>query len=154
MIKERKAEFAYTDNDIWAKISELIQEVNRLSKILGPIDPTEKAEGGNPALVEANRLAHEDLYFPPPRDKTYDFSGAKRGAVLKSAEPAYKQHWTEFVEEMEARLAQGYKEYGDASFGRDPSELKQEIEEEILDWAVWSYILWTRVRKLELNKTT
>jgi hypothetical protein len=56
--------------------------------------------------------------------------------------------WPDFVEETTRRLQAGQKAYGDASFHRPPDELAREVEEELLDVAAWSFILWTRVRSI------
>lgn len=56
--------------------------------------------------------------------------------------------WPAFVERAGRRLADGRRTYGDRSFSRAPRELVREIEEELLDVAAWSFILWTRVRAL------
>jgi len=54
-----------------------------------------------------------------------------------------------FAQAVEARLRQGEREYGDASFQRPPRELVGEVGEELLDVCAWSYILWCRVQALE-----
>jgi hypothetical protein len=65
-----------------------------------------------------------------------------------SDEPLYKKHWPECKKKLEQRLQDGYAEYGDYSFERSPETLFREVEEEILDQMLWSFIAWTRVRKL------
>lgn len=47
-----------------------------------------------------------------------------------------------------ARLEVGRVEYGDKSFSRPPTELADEIEEELLDIPGWSYVLWVQLRRL------
>jgi hypothetical protein len=54
-----------------------------------------------------------------------------------------------FVRKMQQRLAQGALDYGNRSFRLAPTALLNEIEEEIVDVAVWSFILWTRLASLE-----
>jgi hypothetical protein len=58
-------------------------------------------------------------------------------------------NWPEFAEAVRRRMEKGRKNYGDASFFRPPEELAREVEEELLDVAGWSFILWTRLRALE-----
>jgi hypothetical protein len=43
----------------------------------------------------------------------------------------------------------GRDAYGDASFSADPGELAREIREELEDVAGWSFVLWTRIQRLE-----
>lgn len=50
---------------------------------------------------------------------------------------------------MEERLEQGFATYGDISFTRPAKDLVNEIEQEILDQVIWSYILYVRLRRLE-----
>jgi len=57
--------------------------------------------------------------------------------------------WAAFARAVEARLRQGEREYGGASFARPPGELVGEVAEELFDVCAWSYILWCRVRALE-----
>jgi hypothetical protein len=47
------------------------------------------------------------------------------------------------------RLGEGQREYGDASFNAPTDDLFLEIQEELLDVANWSFILY---RKIELLK--
>ena len=66
-----------------------------------------------------------------------------------------KQHdYSVFVETVRRRLDAGHREYGDASFARDPDELLAEIQEEIEDIAGWSFVLWCRLRDLREKVTT
>jgi hypothetical protein len=53
-----------------------------------------------------------------------------------------------FVSEVALRLEAGRESYGDHSFACAPSELLGEIEEELLDVAGWSFILWCRLQAL------
>ncbi len=63
-------------------------------------------------------------------------------------EPEYKTHWPQFKEELEARLIQGHKEYGDKSFELSPWDLVGEIQQEVMDIVGWGFILWVRLEKL------
>jgi hypothetical protein len=56
---------------------------------------------------------------------------------------------TEFFAALKGRLKQGQAAYGDKSFAREPSELLGELEQEALDLAGWSFVLWTRLRNLK-----
>jgi hypothetical protein len=53
-----------------------------------------------------------------------------------------------FFRDLEARLVQGAKEYGDASFAGPVSSTLGEIEEEFLDVAGWGYIGWVKIQRL------
>ncbi len=55
----------------------------------------------------------------------------------------------EFLKNLAARLEAGRKEYGNSSLMQSPTDLKREIEEELLDVAGWAFVLWVRVRHLE-----
>jgi len=57
--------------------------------------------------------------------------------------------WAAFARAVEARLRQGEREYGGASFARPPGELVGEILEELEDVAGWAFVAWCRVRALE-----
>ena len=50
-----------------------------------------------------------------------------------------------FIERFKERLVLGASEYQNKSFDRPPSEIREEILEELEDCAVWSFILWVRV---------
>ena len=63
-------------------------------------------------------------------------------------EPQWKEFWRECVEELERRMAKGYRTYKDRSFDRPIYALLAETEEEILDQINWSFMAWTRVRSL------
>ena len=54
----------------------------------------------------------------------------------------------DFIKEAEARMKDGAKEYGNQSFTRDPQLLLGEIEEELMDVANWSFILYCRLQKM------
>ena len=57
-------------------------------------------------------------------------------------------NWDEFADRARQRLRQGRQIYGERSFSREPDELFNEIEEELLDTAAWSYILIERLKKV------
>ena len=62
---------------------------------------------------------------------------------------AIKEDFPGYCERIKARLEVGAQSYGDASFTRTPLELLEEIEQEILDIAGWSFILCHRVQKMK-----
>ena len=51
----------------------------------------------------------------------------------------------EFLERLRKRLEAGAVEYQNRSFDKPAPVLREEILEELEDYAVWSFILWTRV---------
>jgi hypothetical protein len=55
----------------------------------------------------------------------------------------------QFVGEMEARMQAGKNEYGDSSFECELKRLVVEIQQELVDNANWSHILWTRMELLK-----
>lgn len=57
--------------------------------------------------------------------------------------------WQRYFDALDKRLEQGQKEYGDKSFCESTSELLDEIQQEVLDIAGWSYILWERLERLK-----
>lgn len=61
--------------------------------------------------------------------------------------------WPSFMDGVSARLEAGRAAYGDRSFTLPPERLTVEVEEELLDVAAWSFILWTRVRGLRVMLT-
>lgn len=69
-------------------------------------------------------------------------------ARFESAPSGPLASYPSFCAAIASRLAQGAKEYGDASFELPPSALLEEIEDELLDVAGWAYILWVRVHAL------
>lgn len=56
-----------------------------------------------------------------------------------------------FLASLRDRLALGAKEYGNKSFEREFSELVDEILQEDIDRAGWSYIIWAKAKNM-LNK--
>jgi hypothetical protein len=57
--------------------------------------------------------------------------------------------WAKFSAAVHKRLEAGEREYGDGSFARPVSELRHEIQEEVLDICGWAFVLWCRVNALE-----
>jgi hypothetical protein len=56
----------------------------------------------------------------------------------------------EFLALLESRLAQGQRDYGNASFYKTHEQLRNELLMEYLDVAGWAYISWRKAkRKLE-----
>jgi len=51
--------------------------------------------------------------------------------------------------ELRSRLKVGAECYGEKSFDKTDGRLLQEIQEEILDIAGWSYILWAKIERLK-----
>ena len=60
----------------------------------------------------------------------------------------YLEDWPQFMEAVRVRMERGRETYGDKSFLRAPDELAGEVEEELLDVAGWSFVLWNRIREL------
>lgn len=58
------------------------------------------------------------------------------------------EKFEDFAGLVQARLSAGAKEYGDRSFSRQPLELMDEIQEELLDICGWSFVLFTRLQKV------
>jgi hypothetical protein len=54
----------------------------------------------------------------------------------------------DFTRQVLARLEKGRLVYGDRSFDRFSADLLGEIEEELLDVCGWSFVLWSRLRRL------
>ena len=63
--------------------------------------------------------------------------------------PTWKKLWPSVQRQLEQRMAQGHREYGDRSFDRPMFALLNEAEEEILDQMVWSFIALTRLTNLK-----
>lgn len=61
----------------------------------------------------------------------------------------YYKPYSEYLIKLEERLIAGAKAYGNKSFDKDSHKLIGEIQEEILDIAGWSYILWQRLETLK-----
>jgi len=62
--------------------------------------------------------------------------------------PRYKLLWLDFLEKLENRLEKGHREYGDGSFDKPLLSLVDEVEEEIMDQILWSFIGWSRLESL------
>ena len=58
----------------------------------------------------------------------------------------------EFMSRLADRLETGRREYGDDSLRRSQTELRTEIEEELLDVAGWAFVLWVRVQLMGAGK--
>jgi len=61
---------------------------------------------------------------------------------------AYLESRMKFLEAVLAKAEVGYAEYGDRSYGREPSNLIGEIQEEIVDIAGWGAIAWCKLERL------
>lgn len=57
----------------------------------------------------------------------------------------------EFLALLEARLAQGERDYGNKSFSKTYSALREELLCEYLDVAGWAYISWRKAREALQN---
>jgi hypothetical protein len=66
------------------------------------------------------------------------------GAVETKIKP-----WDEYFKILEKRLEAGAKEYGNKSFDKSVNSLIEEIQQEILDIAGWSYILWEKLERMK-----
>ena len=60
----------------------------------------------------------------------------------------YNEQRRYFVK-LQSRLEIGAQEYGDKSFSRPETNLIEMIQEEVLDIAGWSYILWAKLERLK-----
>lgn len=70
--------------------------------------------------------------------------------VKPSKKSAQGGYLNEFVSKMRRRLAMGAKKYDDKSFLTD--NLFTDIKEELLDFANYAYLLYERIRRLELGE--
>jgi hypothetical protein len=68
---------------------------------------------------------------------------------VTESEPRWERVWPEFSERLKAKLAKGYEEHSDWSFGIMPEVLLEEIVEEVLDICGWSLVLYSRLRAIE-----
>lgn len=64
--------------------------------------------------------------------------------------PEHADSFEAFISAARSRLERGHAEYGGRSFDAHPSELVREIQEELLDQAMWSFILWRRMERLRI----
>lgn len=62
--------------------------------------------------------------------------------------PEWERWWPEFRARLEAKLAMGFHQYGDASFDLPADRLMRELEAELLDICGWSLIMWTRLQRM------
>lgn len=53
---------------------------------------------------------------------------------------------SEFLESLSCRLEAGAAQYGNKSFAKNTAQLKNEMEQEILDIAGWAYVMWAKLR--------
>lgn len=53
---------------------------------------------------------------------------------------------SEFLESLSCRLEAGAAQYGNKSFAKNAAQLKNEMEQEILDIAGWAYVMWAKLR--------
>ena len=53
-----------------------------------------------------------------------------------------------YISQLKGRMAKGNHEYKEISFSKDPEELIQEIQEELLDVSNWGFILWQRLERI------
>ena len=63
-------------------------------------------------------------------------------------DPLWKELWPPIRRKLEHRMAVGHREYGDRSFSRPVFALLNEVEEELMDQMVWSFIAITRLGRL------
>ncbi len=66
------------------------------------------------------------------------------GIAFAAAELANQE---EFLENVRARLAKGFQEYGNQSVGRPALNTRAEILEEIEDIAGWAFVMWCQARQ-------
>lgn len=74
-------------------------------------------------------------------------------AAFQGYKPMSGNSVKDFLALVNARVAQGAKEYGDASPQREFAELIGEMEQEAADIAGWACQAWRRVGHLSSNKT-
>lgn len=55
----------------------------------------------------------------------------------------------EFFSEIQTRMLAGRRAYGDKSFSREPRELLEEVQQELLDVCGWSYVLYCRMARMK-----
>jgi hypothetical protein len=56
--------------------------------------------------------------------------------------------FADFAAAVERRLEKGREVYADRSFDLASPRLLDEVLEELLDTCAWSFILWTRLRRI------
>lgn len=100
----------------------------------------------NPSRIVPNRppgLLGESSSVPPPLGARTIRETTEQG--LRDNRPDAGPGFALFVDKLALRLDQGRREYGDASFTREPKELIGELQQEALDLAGWGYILFCRL---------
>jgi len=60
----------------------------------------------------------------------------------------WERDYGRFSRGVLVRLRQGAEEYQGKSFDANPPALVEEVGEEIMDVAAWSFILWTRLERI------
>jgi len=68
-----------------------------------------------------------------------------------TGEKPWHEGFGAFMAQTFKRLEAGQMVYHDLSFQRDPADLARMVEEELLDVAAWSFILWTRLRAIKVK---
>ena len=56
----------------------------------------------------------------------------------------------DFHAKMASRMRVGQREYGDRSFELSPLRLIDEIQQELIDVANWSFVLWQRLEQMRV----
>lgn len=79
----------------------------------------------------------------------FDAGSTPVAPTMKIEEVEYQNDFIDFVADLQDRLGKGASEYDNKSFSKDPLTLVQEIQEELLDVANWSFILFKRLRIIE-----
>ena len=62
--------------------------------------------------------------------------------------PHYTEELETFQDLMKSRMEDGYREYGDTSFGKSLRSLLQEIQEELVDTANWAFIGYSKLQRI------
>lgn len=62
----------------------------------------------------------------------------------------------EFLESLSCRLEAGAAQYGNKSFAKNTAQLRNEMEQELLDIAGWAYVMWAKLKTelLQPGKTS
>lgn len=63
--------------------------------------------------------------------------------------PLWKEKFPDYIAELEKRMKDGHREYGDRSFDRPLWGLLEEIQQEVLDQANWGFFCWDRIQELK-----
>jgi len=136
-------------------ISEYKHILKRLTvleaKSVGPLvgDSNQPQEDSNQPKQE-NYIAKglKEIFVKDSNQPLTDAVERELAKLPKPPKPEYMKHINDFEDALRKMLHLGYLEYGDGSFGRRPTELSDEIEEEALDICGWGFILWVRLREL------